>query len=55
MVGAYRNDEPLAEDTDNWASTHGYVAITPTRIDVTAYQAMRELENWDFDFVNGSV
>ena len=40
MVGSYTNDEPEAEDTDNWALQHGYVAITPTRIDVTAYEAM---------------
>ena len=52
MVGSYRNDEPEAEDTDNWALTHGYVAITPTRIDVTAYQAMEELGKWDFKIEN---
>lgn len=38
VVGHYRNDEPDAEDTDQWALTHGYVAITPTKIDVTAYE-----------------
>lgn len=40
MVGNYRNDEPEAEDTDNWALNHGYVAITPTTIDVTAHDAL---------------
>ena len=44
MVGHYQNDEPEAEDTDNWALSHGYVAITPTRIDVTAYEAMETLK-----------
>ena len=43
MVGSYQNDEPAAEDTDNWALTHGYIAITPTRIDVTAYEAMGQV------------
>ena len=43
MVGEYRNDEPDAPDTDQWALNHGYVAITPTRIDLTAYDMM------DFD------
>ena len=38
MVGSYTNDEPEADDTDNWALRHGYVAITPTQIDVTAHQ-----------------
>lgn len=47
MVGHYQNDEPEADDTDNWALAHGYVAITPTQIDVTAYQAMGLIESWD--------
>lgn len=40
MVGHYRNDEPDATDTDNWALQHGYVAITPTLADVTAYDCL---------------
>ena len=44
MVGHYYNDAPDAIDTDRWALDHGYVAITPTRIDVTAYEQMKEIE-----------
>ena len=47
MVGHYRNDEPEAEDTDNWALRHGYVAITPTRIDVTSYEMIAQMKDWD--------
>ena len=47
MMGHYTNDEPEAEDTDNWALNHGYVAITPTRIDVTAYEAFDELKKFE--------
>jgi len=47
MVGHYTNDEPEAEDTDNWALNNGYVAITPTQIDVTAYEAMEQLKSWE--------
>ena len=47
MVGHYSNDEPDADDTDNWALTHGYIAITPTRIDVTAYEAMETLRHFE--------
>lgn len=43
MVGEYHNDEPEAEDTDQWALNHGYVAITPTLIDVTAYDYIEQL------------
>lgn len=46
MTGSYTNDEPEAADTDNWALTHGYVAITPTRIDVTDYDTVKLLKNW---------
>ena len=49
MVGSYTNDEPENEDTDNWALTHGYVAITPTHIDVTAYEALRNMKSWEQD------
>ena len=45
MVGSYVNDEPEAEDTDRWALDNGYVAITPTRIDVTAYEAFDQLKD----------
>ena len=47
MVGHYRNDEPESEDTDNWALTHGYIAITPTQIDVTAYKAIDQIKQWN--------
>lgn len=44
MVGHYRDDEPAAQDTDSWALDHGYVAITPTTVDVTAYDAFAQLQ-----------
>lgn len=45
MVGNYRNDEPQATDTDNWAINNGYVAVTPTHVDVTAYEAMASIKD----------
>ena len=42
MVGEYRNDEPEAADTDQWALSHGYIAITPTKIDVTDYKWLED-------------
>ena len=47
MAGNYLNDEPSAEDTDQWALNNGYVAITPTRLDVTAYEMMETISNWN--------
>ena len=47
LTGEYRNDEPEAEDSDHWALDHGYVAVTPTKIDVTAYEIFEELSHWN--------
>lgn len=47
MVGHFRNDEPTCEDTDNWALQHGYVAITPTRIDLTDYDMLHKMGDWN--------
>ena len=47
MVGHYQNDEPDMQDTDRWALDNGYVAITPTQIDVTAYTFMDQKDNWE--------
>jgi 5'-nucleotidase len=47
MVGHYHNDEPEATDTDRWALDNGYVAITPTEIDLTAYEFMSQKESWE--------
>jgi 5'-nucleotidase len=47
MVGHYQNDAQEATDTDRWALDHGFVAITPTRIDVTAYEAMEQLRSYE--------
>jgi 5'-nucleotidase len=44
LTGEYVNFEPDAEGTDHWAMDHGYVAITPTRIDVTAYEMIDRLK-----------
>ena len=46
VVGQYENDESAADDTDQWAVSHGYVAITPTTMDVTAYEAMERIRRW---------
>lgn len=37
LVGECKELEPEATDTDRWALANGYVAVTPTQLDVTAY------------------
>lgn len=35
LGGAFCNTEPEAEDTDEWALHHGFIALTPSTIDTT--------------------
>lgn len=49
LTGKFTNNEPEAEDTDRWALEHGYIAITPIQIDLTAYSLIGELKNWQLD------
>lgn len=46
MVGSYREDAPEASDTDRRALNEGYVAVTPTRIDVTDYPTIGAMAHW---------
>ena len=45
LVGNLNNAEPNAEDTDQWALNNGYIAITPTTIDITDYNLMEKLKD----------
>lgn len=40
LVGTYINHEPDAEDTDEYAIAHHRISITPTSLDLTAYQLL---------------
>lgn len=44
VVGKYKDDEPTATDNDRWALENGYIAVTPTKVDVTAYEAFDALQ-----------
>lgn len=48
LTGNFANHEPESTDTDRWALDHGYVSITPTQIDMTAYPLLEELKGWEF-------
>lgn len=47
MVGDYRNDEPEATDNDQWALAHGYISVTPTRLDITDYEVIERMKTWE--------
>jgi 5'-nucleotidase len=37
------------EDSDLWALEHGFASIVPIQFDMTAYQAINELKNWNIE------
>ncbi len=43
LTGAFQNAEPEAEDTDEWALAHRYVAVVPVQVDMTDYRMLRSL------------
>ncbi len=45
LVGECKELEPYAKDTDRWALANGFVAITPTQLDVTAVGLVEILKN----------
>ena len=44
LTGAFQNSEPNAEDTDEWALVHRYVAVVPVQVDMTDYGMLRNLD-----------
>ncbi len=48
LVGEFRNLEPDATDTDEWALSQGYVSIVPTETDLTVYPMIKELNQWNW-------
>ena len=47
LMGAFRNDEPNAVDTDMNALDEGYISVVPSQIDLTAYPQIEALQTWD--------
>jgi 5'-nucleotidase len=48
LTGNFTNHEPEASDTDEWALANDYIAVVPTKIDMTAYELIEELQSWNF-------
>ena len=48
IKGRFDNFEPNATDTDEWALANGFISIVPTKIDMTAYELIPEIEKYKF-------
>lgn len=49
LTGEFLNLEPDAADTDEWALRNNYVSIVPTHVDLTAYNALDHIREWDIE------
>ncbi len=47
-IGGDRPTGVPEEGTDIWALAHNYVSITPLQLDLTAYDLMNRLREWDW-------
>ena len=43
IAGYYAPYDKHDEESDTWAYEHGYVAVTPLQLDMTAYATMKKL------------
>ena len=48
LTGYFHNDEPDAPDTDEWALKNNFVSIVPLHADLTCYDSLKEIQDWNF-------
>jgi 5'-nucleotidase len=48
LTGEFVNQDK-GEDTDEWALEHGYISVVPVHFDMTAHQAVQELNTWNLN------
>ncbi|GGE24132.1 5'/3'-nucleotidase SurE [Psychroflexus planctonicus] len=42
-------DHDGGKDTDEWALAQNYISVVPVQFDLTAYHALKEFKNWNFE------
>jgi 5'-nucleotidase len=42
-------DHDGGKDTDEWALANNYISVVPVQFDLTAYHALKEFKNWNFE------
>ena len=47
FTGNFHNSEPEATDTDEWALEHQFVSVVPMQIDMTSYDTLVKLQDWN--------
>ena len=44
LTGEFFNEEPDAQDTDEWALKNNYISVVPVQIDMTCYKSMDKIK-----------
>ena len=47
LTGEFSNQDPDNVNNDEWALANGYAALVPLRIDMTDYDFMRKMKDWE--------
>jgi 5'-nucleotidase len=47
LTGEFLNEDPDNSHNDEWALDHGYAALVPLRIDMTAYDFLGKIKDWE--------
>ncbi len=47
LAGTFTNFEPDDSDNDVWAVENGYTSVLPMNIDLTAYDYLEKIKNWE--------
>lgn len=47
LTGAFENDEPLDEMTDEWALANGFVSVVPVKVDMTDHGYIESIKSWE--------
>ncbi|GHT26421.1 5'-nucleotidase SurE [Bacteroidia bacterium] len=47
LTGEFLNEDPDNSYNDEWALNHGYAALVPLQIDLTAYGVLEEIKGWE--------
>jgi len=49
LTGFFSNQEPKEVDTDEYMMQQNYAAIVPIKVDITDYEAIETISEWDLD------
>ena len=48
LTGSFINQDK-SDETDEWALSKGYVSVVPISFDMTSYEDLNEIKNWNLN------